>query len=54
MTCRFSRLVRRVVQGSLGKAGMAAVKPMSPRDERDLAELHRRPEQRRRDRESRP
>ncbi len=53
MTCRFSRLVRQVVQGSFGKGRAAAVKPMSPRDARDLEELHRRREQRRRDRENR-
>jgi hypothetical protein len=54
VTCRFSRIVRQVVQGSFGKGRIASLKPMSPRDERDLAELHRRREQRRRDRELRP
>jgi hypothetical protein len=54
LTCRFSRIVRQVVQGSFGKGRMAGLKPMTLQDERELVELHRRREQRRRDREHRP
>lgn len=54
MTCRFSRIVRQVVLGSFGKGRIASLMPMSSRDERELAELHRRREQRRRERENRP
>lgn len=55
MTCRFSHLVRRVAQGPLfGRDAKRGIRPMSRADEVEAAELHRRREQRRREREGRP
>ncbi|WP_172704874.1 hypothetical protein [Sphingomonas sp. LH128] len=54
MTCRFSRMVRRTILRPFGEGGAPRLAPMSRADERELAELHRRREQRRRDREGQP
>lgn len=54
MTSRFSRLVRRTILRPFSGGDAPRVSPMSRTDEREIAELHRRREQRRRDREGPP